>query len=858
MAKIPQNNPLKQNWTCSANGDKWECYEINSRTENLFAADADTANRDEIIAQALGWIVTNNPDNFCGGYYYSPNESGQPDSHKTKITGGKAQYKIGGNVTIQGGVEVQQGQRLITANQVTLLPNLKTNKIESIESSGDVNLRQPGQLIVSNNVKANIKDNTAELTDTYYLLKVNANPQSKLPKGYTDPHFTGYARGQAREITQYNKDQFSLKGATYSTCSPYNHDWQISASEIDIDKAKGWATVYNSTFDVQDIPVLYIPYITFPVNDKRKSGLLFPTAGTISNSIYYTQPYYFNLAPNYDFLFAPSYYTNRGVMLAGNFRYLTETNEGSIGAEYIPYDEDYGGGRAYFSITDNGQYTKNWSSNLNYSYATDQTFISDFSNNIVGANQALLEQTADINYIDDNLYFNASILNFQILDSVLYPVNTPYSTLPQIQFNAEFPTTIQNVSFGIKDQYTFFYRPQVDGQQLVNGQRLYLTPYIAFPFQSSWGYIKPSVAFSQTMYELTNTGQAISQIGTPLTTTGQFAYPDSFVNRSLPILNLSAGLYFDRNFSTETKTYNQTLEPKIFYNYIPYSNQDNIPLFDTSFTNFTYASLFAVNRFTGYDRINNANQLSYALETNINDAESGMNIFSAGVGQMYYFEEQQVTLCNSSGSYTGPGGTINNSNCIQNENPNYNQTFSSIAGYANYQFIKDWYAVVNMTYAPNNNNVDVQDYSIMFSPDPKHILNLGYQNIVNDYSLITPQNVFEGQGAPTMSLITGSGIWGLTEQISLVGLYSYSFSSSSMINMFAGLQYDECSWAVRFIYQRFISSLNTNNPTTLSGNFGNSFIFSFVLKGLGGTSQGSIEGLMETIPGYQPFYSGID
>ena len=845
-AKIPEANPTRQHWHCNAKGDEWQCYQNEDPAEQLFASEKDGTPREQAVAKALGWVSSNEPENYCGGYYYSPKTKPAPPN-KTKVSGGKARYKIGGDISIQGGVEVKQGRQEITAEKVTLKPNPKTKKIETIESKKDVSLRSPGQLVISKSAKANIKENTARLTDTYYLLEVQADPTGTAPEQYEDPHFTGYGRGRAKEVIQHDKNHYTLKDAYYTTGSPYDHSWKIGSSEIDINRESGWATTYNSLFYVQDVPIMYLPYMTFPINRERKTGVLFPKAGNINGSYYYKQPVYFNLAPNYDLLFTPGYYTERGLMLEGNFNYMTETNSGTIGAQFMPYDREYGGTRGMIGIIDEGHYGEHWASSLDVSWASDSTFIRDFSNDLFAANQSLLTQEGSISYLDDHTFFDASLLNYQVLDEVLTPINTPYSTLPQIDLNFEFPNTVPNLSFGIDDQFTYFYKEDLaipdtnTHQKRVTGQRMYAAPYIAAPFERSWGHINPNITLSNTLYNLQNNDAISGTDGN-----SQRAFPDN-PHRIVPIVNVDAGLNFERDFTYKEESYNQTLEPKLFYTYIPYRDQNDIPLFDTQFTNFTYASLFRKNRFTSIDRINNANQLSYALETNITSNESGTNILSAGVGQMYYMTEQRVTLCNSASS-----------GCTQNQFPKYGQTLSDVAAYVNYQFLQDWYLHSNISYKPGESHVSLQSYNLQYKSDPRHIFNVGYENILNDYSLITPQEIQDNQAPPELSQVTTSALWGLNESISLVGMWTYSFNFQQTLNVYGGLQYDQCSWAIRAMYQRFISNVNANNPKTINGKFTNSFMISFELKGLGSAESGDMQSNLNMIPGYEPYYSGFE
>ncbi len=837
QAKISKENPLNKSWQCDAAKDgKWSCYETGNHTQQLFnESSSSRSEKDQAVAKALGWIPDNNPNSACGGHYYQPGQyAAQTATGKTSINFGTANANSQDKIMVSGGVEISRGKQYISATQATISANPKTNKVQTLDAQGNVNLSQPGQLIISKTIQTNLTNNTASLEDTYYLLKVGENigvgdSTSFVP----ETNFTGYARGHAKSIHQEDQNHFVLKDATYTTDSPYDHDWTLSASTIKLNKESGFGQAYNSVFHIQDIPVFYFPYVAFPINDKRKSGLLYPQTGYNSNSgYYYAQPYYFDLAPNYDLTLTPTIYTSRGFMLGSDFRYLTEEHQGQASINYMPFDTQRRQGRASFGYMDSGQYTKNLSSSINYNYVTDDDYFRDFdSSNIFATNQTLLAQEGQLNYITPNWNINGTILNYQVLDNNINLINQPYATLPQINFDGAYPNSLPYSNFGINGQFTYFYKAPSSGVRLVNGQRLYLNPYIEIPLQRTWGEITPKLALNQSNYSLQNTAA----------TTNQAAFPDSSINRTLPIFNVGASLSFDKTLKINKKEYVQTLRPRIFYNYIPYRNQSDIPLFDTGFTNFTYNSLFEENRFTGNDRINNANQFSYALETEINDKKTGQLLFSAGIGQMVYFTPQKVSLCRGV-------------NCIDNENLAAKNNFSDIVGFFNYQFLSGWFFQSGISFDQNSGNVDNQKYAIQYRPNAGHIFNLSYQNIVNDYALLTPFTIANNtqMGAPQISQVSTSALWKLTNNWAAVGLWNYDFNSKRSINMYAGLQYDTCSWALRFLAQRYVAiQNNNNNPTNISGPYTNAFVLQIQLKGLGGIGSGDLSSPLNLIPGYR-------
>ncbi|WP_116963170.1 LPS-assembly protein LptD [Fastidiosibacter lacustris] len=843
-SKITIENPLQKSWQCTANGDTWKCVQTNNNNADLFKKNILPKEKKQIIADALGWLPSTDLNNICGGYYYQYPIIKGP-SNEAKINAQQYQYAQSGTITAEGAVEVRKGNQYLSADKAVLTQN-EDKKISNVSLTGNVNLSQPGQLAIGSQGNANITNNTATLDDTYYLIRVRQKPSGSMANLASDEviekenNFTGFAHGHADKIIQNSKTNYTLKNATYTTDSPYGNDWILSATTLDLDRESGLGTAYNTLFYAKDIPILYWPYMTFPIDNRRRSGFLYPTAGYNSNSDYYlSTPFYWNTAPNYDLLLTPTIYNHKGVLIGSNFRYLTQTHNGSLDMQYMPHDRIANTDRKALSITDNGQYGRNWSSYFNYQYVGDKDFYNDFDSDNMGlSTQTLLNRQAQLNYNDENWNINAIVQSYDVIDDTIYLANRPYWMMPQINVNVSYPSLLPHMNFEWNNQFTYFYKPGLNNVSQVQGQRYYSAPKLSFPFQKNWGFFIPSITLSETAYSLQSRNAATAP------NFSQNQYPDQNIIRSLPIINIDTGLYFDHNFSFNQHNYTQTLEPRLFYTYIPYQNQSNIPLFDTSLNNFSYTSLFQTNVFTGIDRINNANQLAYALETSVNHQETGVNVLSAGIGQIIYFANREVSLCS---------GT--NANCANPSSkiPFYNTNTSDIAAFFNYRFLPHWQLMTNATYNPQNNNIDLQTYQIQYIPNESHIFNIGYQNIKNNYAALTPEQIQAGSLPDSLSQITFSTIWKLNPHWSITGLWSYAFNSRHTTNMFAGIQYDACSWAIRFLAQRYVnSSSDPNNPSQITGPLTNAFIIQFELKGLGGTSESSLDQRLTMIPGYTP------
>ena len=843
LNKITIENPLQKSWECSAKGEAWKCVEINNGNVDLFKKGVLPMEKRKLIAEALGWVPTNRPDNICGGYYYQA-PLNKKTSNEATINAQQYQYVSSGAITAEGAVEVTKGNQYLSADKAVLTPS-KGKKIDQIDLTGNVNLSQPGQVVIGSQGQANISRNTATLNDSYYLIHVRQKPGGSMANLTSDEidkktdNFTGYAHGHADKVIQNSKTNYTLEKATYATDSSYGNDWMLGATTINLDRKLGIGKAYNTLFYVKNIPILYMPYMTFPIDDRRRTGFLYPTAGYNSTSGYYlSTPFYWNMAPNYDLLLTPAIYNHRGILFGSNFHYLTKTQQGNLDLQYMPHDSFDNIDRKAFSFTDHGYYGSSWSSYVNYQYIGDKNFYNDFDSGKVGLlMQTLLDREASISYNDTHWTFNATLQSYDVIDDMIFLANRPYSTLPQINTKAAYPGLSPHMDFNWDYQFTYFVKSVLNDVSQVEGQRYYNSPKVSFPFQKSWGFFTPSLTLSETVYTLKNRS-AKSTLNFR-----QNQYPEQSIARALPIINIDAGLYFDRKFNLNKDSYTQSLEPRLFYTYIPYQNQSNIPLFDTSLIDFSYASIFQTNIFTGIDRINNANQLSYAFETSINDQDTGINVLSAGIGQIVYFVDRKVSLCS---------GT--NADCSNSYMSFHDSTTSDAVAFFNYCFLPHWQLVASGAYNPKNNNFDSQTYQVQYRPNNNHVFNVAYQNIKNNYALLMPDQVSQTIAHDPLSEVTVSSIWQLTPHWTVTGLWSHVFNSRQTTNMFAGLQYEACSWAVRFLVQRYVNSpSDSNTPIQIIGSpLTKAFVVQFELKGLGGSSERSLLKRLTMIPGYTP------
>lgn len=794
------------------------------------------------FAKMLGWVDTESAPQqclvtsckSCGGYYDvsslpAPSNIAFKDAQTVINAPPPIHYQVNGNAQFDNGVTITQPGRSFYAETATITPDLKTGKLVSVDAKGNIRLAQPGQLLLADSLKANLIDHQAELDNVHYLMRVGVTSPSDL--NTQDPNFTGFASGSSKQVAQLNQTQFQLSNATYSTCSPLSRTWELDAESIDLDQASGEGVAHQSTMRIHGVPILYLPYFDFPLTDQRKSGFLYGTLGGGTTSGFnFGVPYYFNLAPNYDDTLTGTLYTKRGMLFDNYFRYLTESSKGNVEAQIIPYDQEFNHEtRGSFSINDTTNFNSHWQSNLNYNYVSDDSYLQDFTiQNLGGANQILLNRSFNVLYQDEHWNFTGLLQSYQILNQELSTTNSPYNELPALNLMGQYPNLYGPLSLSAATSVVNFTKETTASFNTlpVQGQRFNITPTVSLPFTKSYGYFTPSVSLSNTDYALTNNvANGFSQ---------------SSPSATIPIVNVDTSAYLDRSFAVGGQGgWSQTISPRLFYLYVPTVNQNNIPIFDTTIIPFSYSQLFSLNRFSGLDRIGNANQVSYALSTNINNPK-GEQVVGAGLGQILYFQNRSTSLCQNQ-----PGQPP----CVQTENPTYNQRFSDMAGYLTYNINTAWSLNASATYNMMNPNLDSQEYFLSYGPGTENLFNIGFQENRQNYSLLSTQQILAGTTPPVSSLASTSFIWGVTPSWALIGDFNYSIQNNGMVSEFGGLQYSACCFAIRLMADRYVVNNNPNTPNVMTGQMDTVYMVQFLLKGLGSTSGQSSE-LLATMPGY--------
>jgi LPS-assembly protein len=743
--------------------------------------------------------------------YQPPLDSGiADDDHRIHIESDDALLGADGGALLKGRVMVRQDARSVTSDSVTY--DEKTGRV-SVE--GGVDFLDPKLRVHSATGRYDL-DGAANFDQANFQL-MDRN-----------------GHGFAHDLDVLADGKVRLTEVRYTSCPPGNEDWLLQASVISLDTKLQEGVARNVTMRFKDVPIFYTPYISFPLGDERKSGLLFPSLGhSGSNGFELEVPYYFNLAPNYDLTLTPGILSARGAQLAEQFRYLTASSRGQIDATILPNDSKVHGDRSYLRFTDITDFKTGLRFDADLATVSDSRYFEDFA---VGSDQTsvtFLERRADVLYYDDAWRVRGELQNFQTID-ITVPTTCPngvalppalcdarpYSRVPRIQANALWPIRGTDFEFGLQSEAVNFLRDVGP-----TGVRLNVAPELHWSQRGPGYFFEPAVGYDFTQYDLKNA--AATGTGVPSTPT-----------RTLPYARIDAGLLFARDAGSEGQR-TQTLEPRAVYSYVPYRNQDELPIFDTGLPDLNLTELFRTNRYVGEDRIGDANQVALALTTRLFDTASGTQYVSATIGQIRYFSIPRVGLPAAAPLTPGqtlvsipgvnplalPGQALVNSQGqilmaipgqyvsglpvpafapLSSQQSQVSRASDLVADVAVTAY-KHFSFNFNYLWNPYTSQSDKSEVSLQYRPDPARVVNLGYrfqQNVLTKGVILKQWD--------------GSFAWPIAAHWNTVGRWVYSMQDRKTIEQVAGFEYKSCCYRIQMVQRRYISNRNGGLDTSIA------------------------------------------
>ena len=718
-----------------------------------------------ILAQGLAWLSALADDAIPGGLASCPTSMIGDTLPPLQATGKDINIQAdssSGTVTewlLQGNVQIDKSGKRLLADQVTYF-----SKTGRAVAEGNVILQQPGLTIRGESGEILINGNTGEIHNSRYELPSRA------------------AWGTADSIYVLDPKHTRLVNITYTTCLPTKKDWELHADQIVLDQEKSVGVARQVVLRFKNVPVFYTPYMSFPLDDKRKSGFLVPSLGhTDINGTIVATPYYWNIAPNRDATITPRYYANRGAQLGLEYRYLHENGKGMLAGEYLPDDELTNDDRGVFSYQHNSHYANGWSLDANLNHASDRDYFKDLGGTLLLSSITNLEQRIDLGWRKDTWRFRTRVQNFQPVGDT----NETYRRLPQLLLDGAPEGKVDGLDFPIHAEMVRFDHEN----DVTTGNRFDLYPAVRYDYRQPGYFVTPKAGLRYTRYDTDDPTNTL---------------PDS-KTRTLPVFSMDSGLFFERNDRFAGRDVVHSLEPRLFYLYVPNRNQDALPVYDTARYTFSFAQMFRENRFTSADRVGDANQLTLAITHRSLDTHTGDEIFRIGLGQILYFRDREVTLPNR------PVGIQSSSEMIAEIGAHFGQHTIATAA-------TQW--------DPDQEEISRSSARLQFRSDNQHILNLSYRYEKDDFE------------QTDMSFI-----WPISQKWTGIGRWNYALDDNRTQGLLLGVQYETCCWLARIIGRSYI--LDEDEDRTQS------ILLQLQFKGLGNFGNKIDELLERTIFGYR-------
>lgn len=655
-----------------------------------------------------------------------------------------------------GQVELTRPAQVLLADELTM-----NNVTEQVKASGNVTFESDTSQLRTEFMTMNQKDQSAYFTTSSFTLSEQ------------------HVRGTANEVIQFSSSLSRYKKIQYTTCDPGNSNWHLTADQLDINQESGLGTAQHATVYIQDLPVLYLPYLQFPIDDRRMSGILAPTIGSSTDSgDIISIDVYWNIAPNLDATITPIWYGKRGLQINTENRYLFKHHTGQLYLSILD-DQKQNDNRSFQKWLHQANLGSNITADIALRHVSDDTFFDDF--------KSLDDIDDNVTHLEQQILLSHSTklwTNNLLLQTYQTPGTTkqPYSQLPKLTVNSRFKKFDNGVQFNTINEWVRF-----DHESNIVGDRTHLLPYLSWNQSDSWYFFKPKLEYAFSDYQLDN-----NNLG------------DNSIQREIPIFSLDTGLLFDREMNTESN-WTQTLEPRLYFLRTPYENQSHIPVFNSALLSNSYNNFFKSNRFSGSDRIGDANQISLGIGTRFLDNDSGAELLYSRIGQIFYANDRRVQISGNKPQ------TLPNSNIITETtvNPNRNLSINT-----------------KLVYEQTTKEISEKTLSVHYLKDG-FAANLEY---------FFDDTVLE-QAAISM-------VYPINPRWTMVAKYSESILFNKPDENLLGVNYESCCWGIKML-----ASQTSNDSFTETDN---AVFIELTLKGLGQSSQVLDSQLANAIVGYNP------
>ncbi|MBS99585.1 MAG: hypothetical protein CMI01_13030 [Oceanospirillaceae bacterium] len=783
----PQAQTGSAQWDCNAEGERWACASqpvAANRTPK--PGDVDSTALAQTGAQPwahLDWYLWSPGEagygGTCSGRYIEPElnliEANTPTEQQTIFLDAlRSTTILGGTTQLEGGINVRQGGRLLSSDSAEYDP-------ESRQASlfGQVRYREQGMLMVADQADADLNAGNASFTNAQYVMH--------------DRHM----RGSAERIARHGDSRVTLDNGMITFCDPGSNAWSIAAQKLELHTQEGYGEAYHARLEVADIPILYLPYFYFPIDDTRRTGFLYPSLGySSSDGLDIATPYYFNLAPNYDDTLTPRYIEERGLVLENEFRYMNRWSMNRLATAYIADDNDYGDERWALGVYHDGNPFRNWYSSIDYSRTSDRKYLDDLgTTNLEIPNADDLSQRGEIRYQRPSWQFIGRVHQYQTTDNGV----EPYERVPQLLVQGEQIVAGQDTRAAYLAEYAYFDRDNttLTGIDKIVGSRVHLRPSLRTKWERTWGYIKPRLTYWHSQYDLNN-------------------QPAGWANDpsvGVAVASLDTGLELERSYGALT----QTLEPRLKLISAGEESQTELPNFDSARLDFDYSNLFHETGYSGNDSIAGTRQATLGLASGFY-AEDGIEQGRIAMAQAHYFQDRDPNNGLRPGDRDGT------------------ETRSNIALLARWNLTPALRLAHDSEIDDNSPELLQQNYRLTYQPDDQRLLYFSYR----DNSGSQFDDPWDEVRQTDVAFM-----WPLSPAWRMIGRWQEDLLRDENLETLLGLEYQSCCWKTRVTARHWVT--DTDDVNTMETDTG--LFVQFVLRGLGSFGQDGGRKFLEEITG---------
>jgi LPS-assembly protein len=746
---------------------------------------------------------------FCCGAYIEPTRDYQdsdkhPDESALRVNAISTQAHSDNVAILEGDVNIAQGYRQIRSNSAIV--DQENRRITLV---GNIRFREPNMLLTGNHALLNLDSQEVEIENASYVLHQAS------------------VRGSAKVLRRQSNGLILIEDSSFTGCEPDVDSWKLQTSEIKLDQKSGFATVKNARLDVGKVPIFYFPYAKFPISNRRSSGLLFPSISSDEeNGVDFSQPIYWNLAPNYDATITPRYIQHRGMGIEAKFRHLSSWSNNQISAGFLANDKggnhdfspdgdsglypNQGEDRYMLRLKHQGNFATSWSSSIDFNEVSDKNYLSDIGQMVEEEdNPTHLRRIGSLGYQTESWQFAVEAQDFQ---SITVGLDDPYKIASRITLNGNLRYA-NAVTLELHNQQTEFIH---DSQDLISGSRTALNYRLGMDNRWSWGYFRPNIGIRHLAYQLDN---SVNQVDSTSGTNNPMI--------TVPTISVDSGIVLEKD-SHLFSGYQQTLEPRLFYLKSKYRNQQFLPDFDTKEITASYAQLFRSNRFAGGDRISDNHRLSIGLSTSLINKDNGREKLRASVAQAFYFDDRKVSLTNELYS-----------------NSNLERKKSDLALELYYRINNHWRLNNEVVYNGQNNQWENGSASLYYQKNDRLF------NIIYQYSRLSSE-VQTSEATQPIEQVDMSFYIPTGNDISWVGRWHHDFTNNRELEVFSGFEYNNCCWRAGLVFRRWLDRQDGSLASEQELKLRNGVFLQVQFKGVVGAGGRVASILKKGIYGYEP------